>query len=119
MEIMQQLSKRINQLKTNLPIAMFTAIKEHALPTSNAAPNSIHVLQPFHNEDVMQPFHTLEECILFEDTPKLQNPSGEVLMSVPVVPFATTGIAEINFPLDENCASEELLSLAKNTKTEF
>jgi hypothetical protein len=59
MEIMQQLCKRINQLKTYLRISIFTAIKEHTLPTSNAAPNTIHVLQPFCNEEVMQPFHTL------------------------------------------------------------
>jgi hypothetical protein len=51
-----------------LPIAIFNTIKEHALPSGNAAP------------DVLRPFHTGNNLNLFEDnsiTLKLQFQSEE------------------------------------------
>jgi hypothetical protein len=66
LEVMHQLSHRINRLKQFLPIASFNMIKEHALPTCNT--EVMVQLYQLYNIEVIPPASlTNEELVLFED----------------------------------------------------
>jgi hypothetical protein len=63
LEVMHQLSRRIDRLKQFLPIAIFNMIKEHALPLCNTEV----IVQPYNIEVIPPASLTNEELVLFED----------------------------------------------------